>query len=276
MIALVMIVRNEAASIERGLASVKPFIGSWSIVDTGSTDDTKKLIRKALKGIPGKLHERKFVDFGHNRTEALTLAKDSADWLLLLDADETAEFHSDLLTWLATDPDPETDAWMVEIVDSGTIWRRPLLVRGNLDWRYIGPVHEYLDYTQVKSRPLLGLTVTHHGSNRHPIQKFDHYLTLLEPGLQAGDPRAVFYSAECLRFLGCYPKAIELYLERAGMNTFEEEAWYAAYQAAKLARNVTDLLKAFERRPWRAEPLWAAAELVRTIPHEDVLFMEMR
>src|SRR3990167_6442711 len=152
MVALVMIVRNEAASIERGLASVKPFIGSWSIVDTGSTDDTKKLIRKALKGIPGKLHERKFVDFGHNRTEALTLAKDSADWLLQLDADEPAEFHSDLLTWLATDPDPETDAWMVEIVDSGTIWRRPLLVRGNLDWRYIGPVHEYLDYTQEIGR----------------------------------------------------------------------------------------------------------------------------
>jgi len=276
MIALVMIVRNEQAFIERCLASATPFISSWTIVDTGSTDETKKLIRKTLKGVPGKLHDSEFLDFGHNRTEALALARESADWLLLLDADETVEVHEDLLSWLADDPDPEVDAWMVEIVDSGMIWKRPLLIRGNRDWRYIGPVHEYLDTSQIKTRPLLGLTVTHHGSNRHPIQKFDHYLTLLEPGLQAGDPRAVFYSAECLRFLGCYPKAIELYLQRASMNTFEEEAWYAAYQAAKLARNVTDLLKAFERRPWRAEPLWAAAELVRTIPHEDLLFMEMR
>jgi len=276
MISLCMIVRNEGKCIERCLASVKPLISSWTIVDTGSTDDTKKLIRKVLKGVPGKLHDKVFVDFGHNRTEALALAKGTAEWLLLLDADETVDVHPDLLTWLGTDPDPETDAWMVEIVDSGTIWKRPLLVRGNKDWRYIGPVHEYLDYMSVKSRGLLGLTVYHHGSNRHPIQKFDHYLTLLEPGLEAGDPRAVFYSAECLRFLGCYPKAIELYLKRASMNSFEEEAWYAAYQAAKLAGNVTDLLKAFERRPWRAEPLWAAAELVRTIPHEDVLFMEMR
>ena len=276
MIALCMIVKNEAAFIERCLASVKPYISSWTIVDTGSTDDTKKLIRKALKGVPGKLLEREFTDFGTNRTEALTLAKGTADWLLLLDADETVEVHEDLLTWLAEDPDPEVDAWMVEIVDSGTIWKRPLLVRGNKDWRYIGAVHEYLDYTQTKSRALLGLTVYHHGSNRHPVQKFDHYLTLLKPGLDAGDPRAVFYSAECLRFLGCYPKAIELYQQRALMNSFEEEAWYAAYQAAKLSGNVTDLLKAFERRPWRAEPLWAAADLVRSIPHEDVLFMESR
>src|SRR3990167_8937586 len=139
MISLCMIVRNEGKFIERCLASVKPFIDSWTIVDTGSKDDTKKLIRKALKGIPGKLHEREFTDFGHNRTEALALAKGSANWLLLLDADETVEIHEDLLTWLADDPDPETNAWMVEIVDSGMIWKRPLLIGGNRDGRYIGP-----------------------------------------------------------------------------------------------------------------------------------------
>ena len=94
--------------------------------------------------------------------------------------------------------------------------------------------------------------------------------------MEAGDPRAVFYSAECLRFLGCLPQAIELYQQRASMNSFEEEAWYAQYQAAKLSRNVTDLLKAFERRPWRAEPLWAAIDIVRDTEHTDVLFLEAR
>jgi len=275
VIGLVMIVRNEEKFIERCLASVKPFISRWTIVDTGSTDDTKKVIRRVLKGVPGKLHDREFIDFGTNRTEALALARDTGEWLLELDADMTAEFHPDLLTWLSDDPDPQTDAWMVQLRDSGTLWRLPRLIRGGREWTYIGPVHEYLDTSHIKRRALLGLVLDHHGSSRHPIQKLDHYLTLLEPGLKAGDPRAVFYSAECLRFLGCYPKAIELYEQRAGMNGFEEEAWYAAYQAAKLSRNVTDLLKAFERRPWRAEPLTAAAGLVREGGHnEDVLFIE--
>lgn len=275
-VCLVAIVKDEAAYIERCLRSAKPLIDSWLIVDTGSTDDTKKIIRKVFRGKPGKLHEREFVDFGTNRTEALALAKDSADWLLEVDADMTVDAHKDLREWLDTDPDPEVAAWMVQIVDAGTLWRLPRLIRGDREWRYIGPVHEYLDTSRIKRRPLLGLTLHHHGSSRHPIQKFDHYLTLLKPGLGAGDPRAIFYSAECLRFLGCNLKALELYRQRASLNGWEEERWYAAYQAARLSRNVTELLEVFERRPWRAEPLLAAADLVREIEHDDVLFLEGR
>lgn len=276
MIKLVLIVKNEEKFIERCLESAKPLISSWSIVDTGSTDDTKKIIRKTLRRVPGKLHERPFVDFGHNRTEALALAREEAGWLLELDADMTVEAHPDLLKWLAGDPDPSVDAWMVSVLDSGTHWRLPRLIRAKHEWRYIGPVHEYLDTSAIKRRALLGLTLHHHGSSRHPIQKFDHYLTLLKPGLEAGDPRAVFYSAECLRFLGCHAEAVELYRQREKMDSFEEEAWYAAYQAAKLSRNAEELVEVWKRRPWRPEPLWAAADLVRQVAHEDVLFLESR
>ncbi len=276
LICLVLIVKNEAKFIEQCLESAKPLISSWSIVDTGSTDDTKKLIEKSLKGIPGKLHEREFMDFGHNRTEALALAKWSGEWLLELDADMTVEAHPDLVKWLSADPDPDTAAWMVTILDSGTRWQLPRLIRGGMDWRYIGPVHEYLDPAGRKRRPILGLTLHHHGSSRHPIQKFDHYLTLLKPGVEAGDPRAIFYSAECLRFLGCISEAIELYRRRETMNSFEEEAWYASYMASRLEGNVESLIKSFQRRPWRPEPLWAAADIVRAIEHDDVLFLETR
>jgi glycosyl transferase family 2 len=276
MIGLVMIVRDEAEMIVRCLASVKPLISHWTIVDTGSNDDTPKLAKSLLEGVPGELFFREFQDFGANRTEALELASGSAEWLLMLDADTTVWAHPGLLEWLQEDPDPETAAWMIEIRDSGTSWRLPLLMRGDLEWRYIGPVHEYLDTSQVKRRPLLGLVVEHHGSSRHPIEKFDQYLTLLKPGVKAGDPRAVFYSAECLRFLGCIPEAIKLYRQRSQMTGFEEEAWYAAYQAAKLERNVTALYEAWSRRPWRPEPLQAAADLIREQTHDDVLFLEAR
>jgi glycosyltransferase involved in cell wall biosynthesis len=277
LIGLVVICKNEENFIGRCLRSVKPLLSWWTIVDTGSTDHTKEIIRKEMKGVKGELHESEFVDFSTSRNEALAHARGKAKWLLLLDADETVEAHEDLLTWLEPDPCPEVDAWQVAIHDSGTTWRRPLLIRGDREWRYIGPVHEYLDTSSARTRPLLGLDVTHHGSNRHnAIVKFDRYLTLLKPDLERGDPRATFYSAECYRFLGCIPKAIELYQKRASMNSFEEEAWYAEYQAAKLSRNVTALLKAYERRPWRPEPLWAAADIARTMPHNDLLFLEAR
>jgi glycosyltransferase involved in cell wall biosynthesis len=47
---LVMIVRNAAADIERCLVAARPFISSWTICDTGSTDGTPEMIRAALDG----------------------------------------------------------------------------------------------------------------------------------------------------------------------------------------------------------------------------------
>jgi len=47
-ICLCMIVKNEAAVIERCLASVRPLIDTWVISDTGSTDGTQDLIRADL------------------------------------------------------------------------------------------------------------------------------------------------------------------------------------------------------------------------------------
>ena len=54
---LSMIVKNEAPNIERCLASVAPFINYYVICDTGSTDNTKEIIKKFFdeKGIPGEI-----------------------------------------------------------------------------------------------------------------------------------------------------------------------------------------------------------------------------
>lgn len=87
-ICLNMIVKNEKPVIERCLESVKPYIDYWVIVDTGSSDGTQDAIRNCLKTIPGELHERPWVDFAHNRNEALELARGAADYCLIIDADE--------------------------------------------------------------------------------------------------------------------------------------------------------------------------------------------
>src|SRR5712671_3331456 len=86
-ICLNMIVKNESAVIARCLASVKPWVDCWTIVDTGSSDGTQDIVRDAMRGLAGELHERPWRDFGHNRTEALELARGKADYILIIDAD---------------------------------------------------------------------------------------------------------------------------------------------------------------------------------------------
>jgi glycosyltransferase involved in cell wall biosynthesis len=102
-ICLCMIVKDEAGVIERCLRSVLGLIDRWVICDTGSTDGTQELVRSSLEEIDGDLHQRPWVDFGHNRTEVMELARGTADYLLLLDADMTVTYDEAGLHDLAAD-----------------------------------------------------------------------------------------------------------------------------------------------------------------------------
>ena len=74
-ICLNMIVRDEAHVISRCIKAARPHINSYCIVDTGSTDRTKEIVKELLADIPGDIHDRPWINFGHNRTEALQLAQ---------------------------------------------------------------------------------------------------------------------------------------------------------------------------------------------------------
>ena len=86
-----MIVKNEAAVIERCLRSVRPHVQCWAIADTGSDDGTQDIIRRMMADLPGELIERPWVDFATNRNQALDLARNYGDYALIIDADEVLE-----------------------------------------------------------------------------------------------------------------------------------------------------------------------------------------
>ncbi len=273
-IGLVMIVRNEEAVITRCLKSIAPLLSHWTIVDTGSTDRTIERIKAALEGIPGNVYEYPWVNFGENLTDALTLARWTAPWLLRLDADMTTDIHPGFGSWLASNPDPTVDIWTTEVCENRTVWRLPLIMRGAFNWRYVGPTHEYLDDGGRKQRASLGLTVRHHADGRNRETKHERDLELLRPGYEANEPRATFYFADALACLGRTDEAIEAFTKRAGLGGFEEEAWYASYRAASLAKDPAALVRCWEARKWRHEPLTAAARLAAQAQHADVLFNE--
>src|SRR5262245_6198425 len=149
-ICLNMIVKNEAPVIRRCLESVRSLIDYWVIVDTGSSDHTQDLIREQLKDIPGELHERAWHDFAHNRSEALDLARNHCDYLLLIDADEVIEINADFQL-----PRLTSDSYNIQIRYSGCTYLRRQLVRSSLPWRYEGVVHEYITCEQARTEDFL-------------------------------------------------------------------------------------------------------------------------
>ena len=88
-ICLNMIVKNESKVILRLLQSVLSIIDAYCICDTGSTDDTVKIIEDFFqeKNIPGKIIHEPFINFSHNRNVALKACSGISDYVLLLDAD---------------------------------------------------------------------------------------------------------------------------------------------------------------------------------------------
>ncbi len=275
-ICAVVVCKNEEKYIRQTLLAVKPMIDHWVVVDTGSTDRTREIVLETMADMPGDLHERPWVSYGANWTEAMSLARDTADWLIRLDADWKVLTVPDFAPWLNTDPDPTTDIWQVPIWDSGTTWHLPLILRGNLDWQYLGPCHEYLDAQGRKQRQVLGIEVTHMRPGGHDPERFHEYIRLLAEDAIADEPRAVFYTAESYRFLGDTEEAIRWYRRREAITTgFGEEQWYAGYQAAKLSQDVEGLIACWRRRPWRHEPLSSLAAIIAGQGSgDDVLFLE--
>ena len=85
IIELVMIVRNSGDILRTCLRENKKFIDRWTILDTGSTDNTKEIINSELSDIDGNLYEEPFVDFAHSRNRSLELSSKSCKYTIILD-----------------------------------------------------------------------------------------------------------------------------------------------------------------------------------------------
>jgi glycosyltransferase involved in cell wall biosynthesis len=279
-IALIMIVRDEAEKIAACIASARPLIDTWRIIDTGSTDGTQEVALEALAGLPGMLCDSEWVNFAHNRSQLLELAHGAADYLLMLDADMELE-------QLAPLPALTADVGMVRLLGSNLDYALPVLIRGDKEWEYRGYAHSYLAARDgMASRQELRELVIHDHSSTGE-EKLLRDVGLLHQELldKPGDPRATFYLAQSYKDLGMIDEAIAHYLARASLDGFDEERFYALYQAGVLMvehRSFSEgaelLLGAWRMRPSRAEPLralsFSAGHVADKIPYpDDILFV---
>ena len=266
-ICLNMIVKNESAVIKRCLDSVKPFINYWVIVDTGSTDGTQKIIQECLKEIPGKLYERPWKNFGANRSEAIRLARDTADYLLLMDADDTLEYEKDFAF-----PKLTADLYYMWRGTKEFSYKRPQLVTGKLPWKFIGVTHEYIDapmqYTTAMMEKIRYASGDN-GARSAGIKKFLENIQLLEEGLiqEPHNIRYAFYLAESYRDAGQPAKALEWYQKRINMGGWDEEVFYSKLQLAHILRKlhfdpnlvIQAYLNSHTFRQHRLEPIYYLA-----------------
>lgn len=282
-VGLVMIVKDEAAAMVRLIQSAKPLLSHWTILDTRSTDTTALVIEELLGDLPGELHHGPFINFGQARSDVMSVARDTADYLLMLDAD--MQVHS-----LEPLPHLTANVYSLPIKGFDFDYSMPLLMRGDLEWRYEGVVHEHLAGNGYPQTPAVPLDCWHVHVDHSPERqagKGERYLELLsvEFARDPTNPRTVFYLAQTHRDLGNIDQAITYYRLRANMDGWDEETYYARYQLGCLlaahisfAQGADELLQAWKERPGRIESLRALAYSANAVADkapasEDVLFV---
>jgi len=273
-ICLNMIVKDESAVILRSLFSVLPLIDYWVIVDTGSKDDTPKIVETFFreKGIPGELHHRMWVDFATNRNQALQLAKSHGDYLLFVDADEEFVYEKGFKL-----PFLKEESYFILCSSNGVLNHRKLLVRSNVDWKWVDPIHETLEGGEKPPTATLKKLVNYSRSggarSRNLKATRENDAKVLENKLKK-DPknsRAQFYLALTYFSLQKFDMALKFFRKRAWQKDFSEERYLAQLMVAKLLEGLKEdasvvfdaYLQAIKIRPERVETYFYLSRFLR-------------
>jgi len=259
-----MIVKDEEHIILDALKSTVGLIDTYCIVDTGSTDNTMAVIRAFYDshGITGTIHQRQWVDFGTNRSQALKLCDNVMDYILVIDADDTLSFPTNGNELLRNLLKNEPNSMMIQIRRGSSQYYRPQLFKANDGWVYKGVLHEYATNEKALNKTIQlstefwmeGRTL---GNRSKSTDKYKKDIAVLEQAI-IDDPtndRYVFYLAQSYRDSGFTDKAIEFYTKRFHMGGWHEEMYVSALNISRLLNSKEWAWKAHEVDPTRNESL---------------------
>lgn len=307
-LALSMIVKNEAPNIERCLESVSSSINYYVICDTGSTDNTKEIIKNFFdkKGIPGEIFDHEWEDFGTNRSKAIAACEGKAEWVMMIDADDFITGKID-----ASKFDDNLDGYVVRISRGEYSWYRAQVFNiARTKWWYEEPLHEYAICRQPMNVQKLEGNYTWEVRTegcrsrlfKDDIQKYKNDYEVLKKHLEK-DPtsaRKQFYAAQSAFDARMFDVAEQEYIKRTEMGQWPEEVFFCWVRIGicreiqgKPIEQVSDaFLRAYEMKPDRAEALYhlsciyrknnrprnafmvAAQGLHIPIPQNDILFVD--
>ncbi len=276
-ICLNMIVKDESHVILRCLESVKDVIDYWVISDTGSTDGTQQIIRDFFTRhqIPGELHEHPWKHFAHNRNLVLDLARDKADYLFMMDADDEFIHPPGFQFAHLTE-----GSYYINCILHGVTYARRHLIRTDLPWKWNGVIHETLECSHPFTTPVYPeghIVASTEGARGQNPDRFKADIAVLKAALveEPDNTRYQFYLAQSYRDDGNLEQALQEYQKRAEMGGWEEEVYFSLFEVGRIqarlgkpqSQVLESLLQAYAYRPRRLEALYHAVRICRHKGH---------
>ena len=267
-----MIVKNESKIITRLLNSVSQIIDCYCICDTGSTDETSKIIIEYFnkKNIPGIILYEPFKNFCYNRNYALKSCLGMSDYVLLLDADmiiEINNFNKKILN--------SSDSFYILQGNDSFYYQNMRIVKNNGLYKYIGVTHEYIDTppnNTVKGFDKSSVFIRDIGDGGAKHDKFERDIKLLLDGIkeEPNNVRYYFYLANSYYDTSRFGEAINVYKKRIELGGWVEEVWYSYYRIGlcfKKMNKINDAIhywmEGYDYYPERLEGLYEVLQHYR-------------
>lgn len=288
-ICLSMIVKNESRIILRCLDSAKDIVDCVVICDTGSTDNTEKVIEEYLRknSIPGRVYHHQWRNFGYNRTLAAEAAQQTLrelgfsptnTYLLFLDADMVLQVDQNFKKNSLI-----ADSYLLVQRNTDLSYYNLRLAKASMPWRSEGVTHEYWTSPLPHQRETLaGMMIDDREDGGAKADKFERDIRLLKQGLQdePDNERYMFYLAQSYKCLRQYDKAIEWYKARIAKGGWKEEIWYSKFMIAESYKEMGEedkavqwFLEAYQYNPARAETLHKLANYYRLNSKNDLAYI---
>ena len=244
LIHLCIMVKNGGKQFEDMLIQNLPIIDRWTILDTGSTDDTIDTINRILVDKKrGNLYQEPFINFKESRNRCLDLAGKSCKFIIMLD--DTYIIDGDLRQFLNTvRGDQYSDSFTLYIHSDDTKYGSNRIIKSDSNLRFIYRIHEVIsDKNNINVAipdnkvKIIDRRFDYMEKRTMDRKQLDLKLLYEEVEEDKMNPRNYYYLAQTYNLLKDYEKAYEFFLKRAEFTNsgFIQERIDALFEAARIA-----------------------------------------
>ena len=242
LIHLCIMVKNAGPQFEQMLQQNMPIIDKWTILDTGSTDETLDIIKRTLVGKKnGELYEEPFINFRDSRNRLLDLAGTSQKYIIMLD--DTYVIEGNLRGFLMeVRGDQFADSFTMYIKSEDTVYGSNRIIKSDTGLRYIHTIHEVIsDKNNVniiipkELTNIIDERFEYMEQRTYNRKYLDLKLLFDEVANNPHDPRAYYYLAQTYSCLNDHENTLKYFLKRIEFpnSGFHQEYVDSLFEAAR-------------------------------------------
>ncbi len=244
LLQLCIMVKNAGPQFRNMLEQNIQFFDKWTILDTGSTDDTIQIINDVLiNKKEGNLYEEPFINFRDSRNRLLDLAGTECKYIVMLD--DTYILKGDIRSFLKEIRSDQTaDSFSLFIESNDTKYGSNRIIKSNTGLRYKFRIHEIINdkdnlniIVPFNKAYILDERFDYMEKRTMDRKKLDIQLLYEELEENPHEPRTYYYLGQTYNLMNNYDKAFYYLMKRSDIcnSGFIQERIDATFEAARIA-----------------------------------------